>query len=74
MADEQVIIPTQAGNVLWPLGDWQGTLRDVVDYNETNNVFEVANHRVYDSFGNLTAETNTSVNLDFCSATIRIPL
>ena len=65
MADEQVNIPTQAGNVLWPLGDWQGTLRDVVDFNETNNVFEVANHRVYDSFGNLTAETNTNVNLDF---------
>ena len=65
MADEQVIVPTQAGNVLWPLGDWQGTLRDVVDFNETNNVFEVVNHRVYDSFGNLTAETNTNVNLDF---------
>ncbi len=65
MADEQVITPTQAGNVLWPLGDWQGTLRDVVDFNETTSVFEVANHRVYDSFGNLTSETNTNVNLDF---------
>ncbi len=59
-ADEQITNPTNAGNTLWAASDHLGTIRDMVDFNGT--AYTVANHRVYDSFGNLTSETNGSVS------------
>jgi RHS repeat-associated protein len=51
--------------VLWALSDHLGTIRNVVDYNESSPNFSIANHRTIDSFGRLTAETNSTVDLSF---------
>ena len=61
LADE--IIAT--GEILWALADQVGTIRDIGRWNDTNSEFEIANHRVYDSFGNLTSESDPSVDLAF---------
>lgn len=62
LADEQVSTPTTAGNTLWPLGDQVGTIRDLVDYDEGTPAFSITNHRTYDSFGKLTAESQSTVD------------
>jgi len=56
---------TAAGNTLWPLGDQLGTLRDIADFNPGTTTFAITNHRTYDSFGRLTAESNTAVDVAF---------
>jgi RHS repeat-associated protein len=69
LADEQLAPPASpaspvaAGNTLWPLGDHLGTLRDLADFGGTS--FTITNHRVFDSFGRLTSETNASVDTHF---------
>jgi RHS repeat-associated protein len=63
LADEQVSVTSSPGNTLWALADHLGTIRDIADYNESNPAFSIANHRVYDSFGRLESETNSSVDL-----------
>jgi hypothetical protein len=45
---------------LWSLTNRQGTVRDIVDSDGI-----VVNHRNYDSFGNLTSETNAAVDFLF---------
>ncbi|MBX3417398.1 MAG: hypothetical protein KF851_07350 [Pirellulaceae bacterium] len=62
-ADEQITNPLIEGNIVWPLGDHLGTLRDLADFDGTS--YSVANHRVYDSFGKLTSETNSAVDTFF---------
>jgi RHS repeat-associated protein len=52
-----------AGAVLWPLADHLGTIRDIAQ--REGGVTTIANHRVYDSFGNLISETNSAVDLLF---------
>ena len=42
---------------MWPLTDHLGTVRDLADSTGT-----VVNHIRYDSFGNVTGETNTAVD------------
>ncbi len=64
-ADEKVTSLGSAGTVIWPLGDQIGTLRDLVSYNSGTNDATVANHREYDSYGNLTNESNPAVDLLF---------
>ncbi len=51
-ADEQVATNT----TLWALTDHLGSVRDVVDNSGT-----VQNHIVYDAFGNITSQTNSTV-------------
>jgi RHS repeat-associated protein len=51
-ADEQLA----TGTTLWALTDHLGSVRDVVD-----NSGAVQNHIVYDAFGNITSQTNSSV-------------
>jgi len=63
MADEQVTTPSAAGNVVWPLADQLGTVRDLATCNA--GVTSVANHRVYDSFGKLESQTNAAVDCLF---------
>jgi RHS repeat-associated protein len=48
------------GDILWSLSDYQGTVRDLVDYNATTNTTAIVNHRQYDAFGNITNESNPS--------------
>ena len=65
LADEIVDSLTTEGEILWALADQVGTIRDIGTWNDTSSEYEIANHRVYDSFGNLTDETNSSVDLAF---------
>jgi RHS repeat-associated protein len=65
LADEQVTSLSTGGNTLWGLGDHLGTLRDIADLNEGTGVTSVTNHRTYNAFGKLTAETNITVDLLF---------
>ena len=54
-ADEDAV-----GDILWPLTDHQGTVRDWADYDATTDTTTVTNHLEYDTFGNITAQSNTS--------------
>ena len=49
LADEQVSSLSQAGNVVWPLADNLGTVRDLAVQN--SGVTSIATHRVYNAFG-----------------------
>ena len=53
------------GTVVWALADHLGTIRDLAVYDQTTGVTTVANHRIYDSFGNLTSQTNAAVDCLF---------
>jgi RHS repeat-associated protein len=46
-----------SGNVIWMLSDQLGTIRDLVNNNGT-----LANHLVYDSFGQVISESNSNVD------------
>jgi RHS repeat-associated protein len=48
--DEILAVEDGSGNVLWGLGDHEGTIRDIV-----NNSGTVTEHRTYDSFGKTTS-------------------
>ena len=77
LADEQLLpLPPQEGqgacfdlstpgNIVWPLADRLGTVRDLAVYNAQTGVTSVVNHRVYDSFGNLKSQTNAAVDCLF---------
>ena len=53
----------QAGAVDWALTDNLGTVRDMAVYNATTGATNIAMHRVYDSYGNMTSQTNPSASL-----------
>jgi RHS repeat-associated protein len=53
---DQIEADESNGTVLWGLVDHLGSVRDVVDNSGT-----VRNHISYDSFGNITAQTDSSV-------------
>ncbi len=60
MADEQVTDPTVAGDIVWPLGDHQGTIRDLAAYDPAIDATTVVNHRTFDAYGNLQSQTATN--------------
>jgi RHS repeat-associated protein len=62
LADESVTSLASAGSVQYPLGDHLGTLRDLATYNAGTNTTMIDNHRRYDSYGNLTSETNAAID------------
>jgi RHS repeat-associated protein len=57
LADEQVSDPASEGDILWPLTDHLGTVRDLAEYDDVTDTTTVVNHRVYDAFGSLVNET-----------------
>ena len=61
LADEIIA----SGEILWALVDQVGTIRDIGRWNASSSEFEIANHRVYDSFGNLTYESNSSFSMAY---------
>ncbi len=63
LSDEQVTSLGVGGNTLWALSDHLGTVRDIADFNEGTGITAIANHRTYNAFGKLTAETNAAVDL-----------
>ena len=46
--------------VSWLLPDNEGTIRDVVQYNSANDTTSVVDHLKFDSFGNITSQTNSA--------------
>jgi RHS repeat-associated protein len=56
---------TTPGNVLWALTDHENTIRDLATYNAGTDTTTVANHRIFDSYGNLESETNAAVECLF---------
>jgi len=60
-AVDQILADEQAsGDVLWPLADNLGTVRDLAEYDA--GVTVVVNHLKYDAFGNVTVESNAAVD------------
>ncbi|QGJ68576.1 Hypothetical protein PBC10988_2370 [Planctomycetales bacterium 10988] len=55
LADEQ-LVNGLFDQILWPLTDHLGSVRDLADSSG-----EIANHLVYDSFGNILSETNSNI-------------
>ena len=49
----------------WALTDHENSVRDLAAYDSGTDVTTIANHRVYDSFGNLKSETNSAVDCLF---------
>jgi RHS repeat-associated protein len=65
LADEQiddVSGTTVAGEVLWPLTDNLGTVRDIASYDSTTDTTTVVNHIDFDSYGNLASQSNATVD------------
>ena len=54
-----------AGNVVWPLADNLGTARDLAITDPQTGATTVANHRVFDTYGNLKSQTNAAVDYIF---------
>jgi len=65
LSDEQLTSPTTPGTVYWALTDNLNTVRDLALYDFGTDTTSVANHRVYDAYGNLTDETNAAVDCLF---------
>ncbi len=60
-SDETGTVPLAApGNVVWPLTDNLGTVRDLAQYNPTTQSTTVVAHRVYSAYGQLISQTNPS--------------
>jgi len=69
-ADEAVEWDSNAGKsvtdeVLWALVDHQNTIRDLAAYDSGADTTAVANHRIYDAYGNLSSETAASASCVF---------
>jgi RHS repeat-associated protein len=65
LADETVTDLQTEGEILWPLGDHLNTVRDLAAYDDLTDTTTIANHRVYDAYGNVTSETNAAVDCVF---------
>jgi RHS repeat-associated protein len=57
---DEILADETTTGVNWALTDNQGTVRDAIDSNGV-----VLNHLVYDSFGQVTSETNTNVDFRY---------
>jgi len=62
LADEQVLRTYWEGNVMWPLTDNQGTVRDVAHYDPANHDTSIVNHITYDAFGQITYEQQAAID------------
>ncbi len=58
--DQPLASEDGSGDVRWMLADNQGTVRDVAEYDAGQDETNVVNHLQYGSFGNITAQTNSS--------------
>jgi RHS repeat-associated protein len=64
LADEQ-FTPSSSpptSSTLWPLADNLGSIRDLVTHDEYAGTTTVANHIIYDAFGNITDESDDTVD------------
>ena len=56
---------TGSGTTYWPLADNQGSVRDVAVRNPQSGTTLIADHLVYNSFGQLTSQTSAAVDFVF---------
>ena len=62
--DQVLASEATSGNVVtWALADHQGTVRDMVRY--ASGTTTVVNHRKFDAFGNVTAESDSTIKFLF---------
>ena len=61
-----------SGPVNWLLTDNQGTVHDVVQYTASSNTTAVIDHLIYDSFGQLTSQTNATYQPRFTYAGMQL--
>jgi RHS repeat-associated protein len=54
---DQILADETADEVLWPLADFEGTVRDLVD-----SAGAIVDHIRYESFGSITSDTNAAVD------------
>jgi hypothetical protein len=59
------VLTSEITNIRWPLTDNLGTIRDVADFNESTGITAIANHLVYNAYGQITSETNAAVDFHF---------
>ncbi len=62
LADEQVDPTSAAANVVWPLTDNLGSVRDLVDYSTSDDRSRVVNHITYGAYGEVRTETASAVD------------
>jgi RHS repeat-associated protein len=62
LADEQVSSLSSPGDVLWPLIDNLGTVRDLAEHDSGTGNTVIVNHISYDAYGGSRAETNAAVD------------
>jgi RHS repeat-associated protein len=65
LSDEKLTAPDEPGDIYWALQDNLNTVRDIAHYDPQTDTTSVANHRVFDAFGNMTSQTNAAVDLIF---------
>ena len=65
LSDEKLTAPDEPGDIYWALQDNLNTVRDIAHYDPQTDVCSVANHRIFDAFGNMTSQTNAAVDLIF---------
>ena len=65
LADEQLDSLTTPGEVLWPLTDNLGTVRDLAAYDDATGDTTVVNHRTYTAFGQILSETDPTIQHRF---------
>jgi RHS repeat-associated protein len=65
LADEQLDSLTTPGEVLWPLTDNLGTVRDLAAYDDATGDTTVVNHRTYTAFGQILDETDPTIQHRF---------
>jgi RHS repeat-associated protein len=68
LADEQLdwTNPQQPElEVLWPLGDHLNSNRDLAVYDSVTDITVIGNHIIYDSFGNLISQTDSTFTTDY---------
>ncbi|MCL4207914.1 MAG: hypothetical protein KJ000_35965 [Pirellulaceae bacterium] len=65
LADEQLDSLTTPGEVLWPLTDNLGTVRDLAAFDDATGDTTVVNHRTYTAFGQILSETDPTIEHRF---------
>ncbi|MCL4207913.1 MAG: hypothetical protein KJ000_35960, partial [Pirellulaceae bacterium] len=65
LADEQLDSLTTPGDVLWPLTDNLGTVRDLAAFDDATGDTTVVNHRTYTAFGQILSETDPTIEHRF---------
>jgi RHS repeat-associated protein len=65
LANKKVTSLSTAGTAYWTLADQLGTVRDLVTYDAGTDTTSHAKHRRFDSFGNVTFDSATSLVVTF---------